>query len=57
MLYQVYFSKVEYVLLFLENTKMLHNRSILLSLKTCYQVITYVEYFKVALYVEIKQWL
>ena len=55
MLYQVYFSKVEYVLLFLENTKMLHNRSILLSLKTCYQVITYVEYFKVALYVEIKQ--
>ena len=41
----------------LENTKFLHNRSILLSLKTCYQVITFVEYFKVALDVEIKEWL
>ena len=45
------------VFTFLENTKFLHNRSILLSLKTCYQVITFVEYFKVALYVESKQWL
>ena len=58
MFYDVYFVKVEYfLLLFLENNQLLHNRSILLSLKTCYQVITFEEYFKVALYVEIKPWL
>ena len=56
MLYYVYRCQSR-VFTFLENTKFLHNRSIVLSLKACYQVITFVEYFKVALYVESKQWL
>ena len=54
MVYYGYFVKVQYVLFFwgVENSKLVHNRSVLLSLKTCYLVITFVEYFKVALHVQ-----